>query len=84
MIQQINLNSSENVTLKLRWGFHLLIPPCEGNKSMKKKRRNLKHFLRVVGRPGYAIWLLVFEGEFPVIDSLYSGNVDDIVEHNLD
>ena len=47
-----------------------------------KKKRIETVFDRAVGRPGRAMRLLVSEGEIPVVDSLCSGDVDDIVKHN--
>ena len=46
----------------------------------KEKGETETVFDWVVGRLGRAICLLVFEGEIPDVDSLCSGDVDDIVK----
>jgi len=58
-----NQNPSEKATLRPSRRFRQQNSLHMWVTNYGKKRRRLKHCLRVVGRPGYAIWLFVSEGE---------------------
>lgn len=69
--------------LSLARGFCRLINPCEREQKLWRRKEENWDVIWEGGGHGRAIWLLVSGAEIPIVGSLCSGDVDDIVKHSL-